>query len=130
MVKSKKINIQGTEITILTQKLDDYISLTDMAKSQLHEVVIIKWLSLKSTIEYLGEWGALYNPIFNYTEFGTIKNAAGSNNFVLSVKQWIESTNAIGITAKAGVVQTKANKTVTSISVVFTERIEKMMGFI
>ena len=27
---------------------------------------------------------------------------AGSNNFVLSVKQWIEKTGAIGITAKAG----------------------------
>lgn len=44
----------------------------------------------------------LFNPDFNYTEFGTIKNSAGSNNFVLSVKQWIERTNAIGITAKAG----------------------------
>lgn len=44
----------------------------------------------------------MYNPNFNYTEFGTIKNAAGSNNFVLSVKNWIEATNAIGITAKAG----------------------------
>jgi hypothetical protein len=73
-----------------------------MAKSQLQEVVIIKWLSLKSTIEYLGEWEALYNPDFNYTEFGTIKNEAGSNNFVLSVKNWIEATNAIGLTAKAG----------------------------
>ncbi len=73
-----------------------------MARSQLQEVVIIKWLSLKSTIEYLGEWEALYNPNFNYTEFGTIKNSAGSNNFVLSVKQWIEATNAIGLTAKAG----------------------------
>ena len=28
----------------------------------------------------------LYNPNFNCTEFGTIKNMAGSNNFVLSVK--------------------------------------------
>src|SRR5690606_41974192 len=28
--------------------------------------------------------------------------AAGSNNFVLSVKQWIEHTRAIGLTAKAG----------------------------
>jgi hypothetical protein len=68
----------------------------------LQEIVIIKWLSLKSTIEYLGEWEALYNPGFNYTEFGTIKNAAGSNNFVLSVKQWLEATGATGITAKAG----------------------------
>ena len=74
MGKTKKINIEGTSITVLSQKKDDFISLTDMAKSQLHEVVIIKWLSLKSTIEYLGEWEALYNPDFNYTEFGTIKN--------------------------------------------------------
>lgn len=73
-----------------------------MARSQLQDVVIIKWLSLKSTIEYLGEWEALYNPDFNYTDFGTIRNAAGSNNFVLSVKQWIEATNAVGIMAKAG----------------------------
>jgi hypothetical protein len=101
-LKTKKINIEGTDISIIVQKQDDYISLTDMARSQLQEIVIIKWLSLKSTIEYLGEWEALYNPSFNYTEFGTIKNAAGSNNFVLSVKQWLEATNAIGINAKAG----------------------------
>ncbi len=44
----------------------------------------------------------LYNPDFNCTEFGTIKNAAGSNNFVLSTKAWIERTNAKGIIAKAG----------------------------
>jgi hypothetical protein len=102
MTTSKKIEIGGKEITIISQKQDDYISLTDMAKSQMQEAIIIKWLTLKSTIEYVGEWEALYNPNFNYTEFGTIKNAAGSNNFVLSVKNWIEATNAIGITAKAG----------------------------
>ena len=44
----------------------------------------------------------LYNPNFNCTEFDTIRNAAGSNNFVLSVKAWIERTGAIGIMAKAG----------------------------
>jgi hypothetical protein len=102
MAKKRKIEIAGTEITIISQKQDDYISLTDMAKSHMQEAIIIKWLSLKSTIEYIGEWEALYNPDFNYTEFGTIKNSAGSNNFVLSVKNWIEATNAIGITAQAG----------------------------
>ncbi len=35
------------------------------------------------------KWKTFYKPIFNYTEFGTIKNAAGSINYVLSVKQWI-----------------------------------------
>jgi hypothetical protein len=97
-----KINVTGTDITIIQIDNSDYISLTDMAHSQMEEHIIIKWLSLKSTIEYIGEWEILFNPNFNYTEFGTIKNSAGSNNFVLSVKQWIERTEAIGITAKAG----------------------------
>ena len=70
--------------------------------SQMQEHIIFRWMSLKSTIEYLGEWEKLYNPNFNCTEFDTIKNAAGSNNFVLSVKAWIQRTGAIGIMAKAG----------------------------
>ena len=73
-----------------------------MAHSQMQEHIIFRWMSLKSTIEYLGEWEMLYNPNFNCTEFDTIKNAAGSNNFVLSVKAWIQRTGAIGIMAKAG----------------------------
>ncbi len=102
MTKSKIINIEQHPIIIVSHNNEDYISLTDMARSQLQEVIIIKWLSLKNTIEYIGEWEAMYNPGFNYTEFGTIKNVAGGNNFVLSVKNWIELTGAIGITAKAG----------------------------
>ena len=97
-----KITVQNTDISVVKYDEEDYISLTDMARSQLQEHIIFRWLSLKSTIEYLGEWEMLYNPDFNCTEFGTIKNAAGSNNFVLSVKTWIERTNAIGIRSKAG----------------------------
>lgn len=97
-----KITVQNTDISVIKYKEEDYISLTDMARSQLQEHIIFRWLSLKSTIEYLGEWEILYNADFNCTEFGAIKNAAGSNNFVLSVKTWIERTNAIGIRSKAG----------------------------
>ncbi|MBN2745271.1 MAG: KilA-N domain-containing protein [Bacteroidales bacterium] len=102
MAKDKKLTIENAEISVIHSHNEDYISLTDMAHSQMEEHIIIKWLSLKSTIEYIGEWELLFNPNFNYTEFGTIKNAAGSNNFVLSVKNWIGKTSAIGITAKAG----------------------------
>jgi hypothetical protein len=97
-----KIKVMDAEISVQKVGNEDYISLTDMARSQLQEHIIFKWLSNKNTIEYLGEWESLYNPDFNYTEFGTIKNASGSNNFVLSVKQWILSTNAQGIVAKTG----------------------------
>ena len=97
-----KITVQNTEIAVVKYNEEDYISLTDMARSQMQEHIIFRWLSLKSTIEYLGEWEMLYNPDFNCTEFSTIKNAAGSNSFVLSVKTWIERTGAIGIRSKAG----------------------------
>ena len=97
-----KVVVDNAEITVVSHNNDDYISLTDMARSQMQEHIIFRWLSLKSTLEYIGEWEMLYNPRFNCTEFGTIKNAAGSNNFVLSVKTWIERTGAVGIISKAG----------------------------
>ena len=97
-----KIKVENTEITVVNVQNEDFISLTDMAHSQMQEHIIFRWLSLKSTIEYLGEWELLYNPNFNCTEFDTIRNAAGSNNFVLSVKTWIQRTGAVGIMAKAG----------------------------
>ena len=97
-----KVVVDNAEITVVSHNNDDYISLTDMARSQMQEHIIFRWLSLKGTLEYIGEWEMLYNPRFNCTEFGTIKNAAGSNNFVLSVKTWIERTGAVGIISKAG----------------------------
>ena len=55
-----KITVQNTDISVVKYNEEDYISLTDMAKSQLQEHIIFRWLSLKSTIEYLGEWEMLY----------------------------------------------------------------------
>ena len=51
---------------------------------------------------FLGIWESMYNPNFNSPEFEGIKNAAGLNRFILSVKQWVEKTNSRGIIAKAG----------------------------
>ncbi|MCD6367246.1 MAG: KilA-N domain-containing protein, partial [Bacteroidales bacterium] len=65
-------------------------------------VLIEKWLRNKNTIEFLGIWEEIYNPDFNSPEFEGIKNQAGLNRFALSVKQWVQKTNSIGIIAKAG----------------------------
>lgn len=97
-----KIKVQNTEITVVAYNDNDYISLTDMARSQMQEHIIFRWLSLKSTLEYIGEWEMLYNPSFNCTNSVQLKIWPGSNNFVLSVKTWIERTGAIGIISKAG----------------------------
>lgn len=101
--KSKKIEVQGSEITILIGKERDYISLTDMVRNvENGSALIEKWLRNKNTIEFLGIWEEIYNPIFNSPEFEGIKNQAGLNRFVLSVKQWVTKTKSIGIIAKAG----------------------------
>ena len=44
----------------------------------------------------------MYNSDFNSPEFEGIKNEAGLNRFILSVKQWTEKTNSKGLVAKAG----------------------------
>jgi len=100
---ASKIDVQGKEITIFSQNEEDYISLTDMVRDIENGLALIeKWLRNKNTIEFLGIWEEIYNPDFNSPEFEGIKNQAGLNRFVLSVKQWVEKTNSIGIIAKAG----------------------------
>ena len=82
-----KIIVNETEITIINIEEKDYISLTDMVKGLDNGLALIeKWLRNKNTIEFLGIWEEIYNPNFNSPEFGGIKNSAGLNRFVLSVK--------------------------------------------
>lgn len=98
-----KIIVNETEITVIEIDKKDYISLTDMVRGIDNGLALIeKWLRNKNTIEFLGIWEEMYNPDFNSPEFEGIKNTAGLNRFIISVKQWIARTNSIGIIAKAG----------------------------
>ena len=105
MAKKQTIHINGSDIVVLKEKTDDYISLTDMAKYKNAEatgIVISHWLSTRYALDYLGIFERLNNPDFNVTEFGNIRNEAGSNGFVLTVKQWVKRTGAIGIISTPG----------------------------
>ena len=98
-----KIKVENVEISVINVDGEDYISLTDMVREvENGSALIEKWLRNKNTIEFLGIWEEMYNPDFNSPEFGGIMAEAGTNRFLLSVKQWIERTNARGIVAKAG----------------------------
>jgi len=98
-----KLNVLGTEIGVVISNDHDFISMTDMVRGIENGYVLIeKWLRNKNTIELFGIWEEIYNPNFNYPEFEGIRNEAGTNRFLLSVKQWINKTNAIGIQARAG----------------------------
>jgi hypothetical protein len=105
MSKGKtKINVQGTEIQLYTKKGEDYISLTDMAKTanERTEIVIQTWLRNRNTIEFISLWEQLNNPNFNHSKFAVIKEKVGLNNFYISPKKWVEETSAIGIESRAG----------------------------
>lgn len=105
MSKTHKIEVEGEVITVVNRHNEDYVSLTDMAKfknAQATGLVISHWLSTRFAIEFLGIWEQINNSNFNVTEFSNIRLNAGSNGFVLSAKQWIERTNAIGIISSAG----------------------------
>ena len=86
-----KITVQNTEITVLSHNDKDYISLTDMANGKQSESraadVIKNWIRTRYTIEFLGTWEMIHNPM---------------PSFVMSVSEWIEKTNAIGIIVKKG----------------------------
>ena len=73
-----------------------------MLKAKDGEFFISDWLRNRNTVEYLGIWESVYNPNFNYGEFAIIKSQAGLNSYKLSVKDWTEKTNAIGLIATAG----------------------------
>ena len=102
MAKSKKIQVEGKDITIIIDNTQEFISLTDMIKAKDGDFFISDWLRNRNTVEYLGIWETVYNPNFNYGEFAIIKSQAGLNSYKLSVKDWVEKTNAIGLKATAG----------------------------
>lgn len=89
----RRINVQGTEISILNVGDDDYISLTDMLQAKDGEFFISDWLRNRDTIEFLGIWEQINNSDFNYGEFAIIKSRAGLNNYKISVKEWSYKTN-------------------------------------
>ncbi len=98
----QKVNVKDTEITVVQVNNEDYFCLTDMLKAKDGDFFITDWLRNRNTLEYIGIWEQVYNPDFNYGEFAIIKSQSGLNSFKISVKEFVERTNAISLQAKAG----------------------------
>ncbi|MCX5751782.1 MAG: KilA-N domain-containing protein [Candidatus Saganbacteria bacterium] len=105
MGKIIKIRVQGVEIITFKKNDLDFISLTDIAKYREGtetDDIIKNWIRNKSTIEFLGLWEKINNPVFKPVEFDGFRSEAGSNHFILSPSKWIKKTNAIGIYSRQG----------------------------
>lgn len=100
-----KLSVLEKDISTFKQGNTEYINITDIARyknTARTDDLIKNWLRNRNTIEFLGIWEKLNNPNFNPVEFDGFKKEAGLNSFTLTAKQWINSTNAIGIISKAG----------------------------
>ena len=103
MAKGRTIQVKESAITVISKNETDYISLTDITASFNEGSGLIgKWITNKNTLEYLGVWEKVNNPVFNYPEFGVIGREAGTNRFIMSVGQWFDRTKATGLIVKAG----------------------------
>ncbi len=106
MTKRKTIQVQNISISITLENGSDFICLTDMANAREGESraadIIKNWLRNRYTLEFMGTWEQINNPNFKVVEFDHFKMQSGLPSFVLSVSEWIEKTNAIGITVKKG----------------------------
>jgi len=99
------IAVKGNPVTVISQNEADYISLTDIARYrdvERTDYIIQNWLRNRNTIEFLGIWEKLNNPGFKPIEFDGFRKQAGLNSFILTAKQWIEKTGAIGLVSKQG----------------------------
>lgn len=84
---------------------NDYISLTDIAKYKdgaRTDDLIRNWIRNRNTVEFLGLWESIYNLNFNPVEFDGFRKQAGLNSFLMTPKQWIKKTGAIGVISKPG----------------------------
>ncbi|MBP5407981.1 MAG: KilA-N domain-containing protein [Bacilli bacterium] len=97
-----KLIVKDIEINIISINDEDYICITDMIKAKDGDFFVKDWLRNRNTLEYIGVWESLYNPDFNWGEFATIKSKSGLNSFKISVKEFVEKTNAISLKAKTG----------------------------
>ena len=104
--KNRIITVQDIPITISSADKMDYICITDIATAKSDNSraadVIKNWLRNRNTLEFLGTWEQIYNPGFKVVEFDHFRQEAGLHTFTLSVSDWIEKTDAIGLMVKKG----------------------------
>lgn len=103
-MKNEIIEIENIKVSVINDS--NYICISDFAKykggKSTSDDIIRNWLRNRITLEFLGTWESMYNQDFNSVEFDGLIKQAGLHTFSLSVKNWCDTTNAIGIYSKRG----------------------------
>ncbi len=99
-----RLEVLGVELRFQDRGKTSYICITDIAKkfNNVPSDIIKAWMRNRNTVEFLGVWETLNNPDFNLVEFDQIKTRTGLNSFILTAKEWVNKTQAVGIESRAG----------------------------
>lgn len=90
------IQYQGSQISLYSDETHDYVNLTEMAVANGNRKYIKSWMNNKQTLLFLCAWESKNNPKFTGVE-KMPSLLGGISKRELSIQEWTESTNAIGI---------------------------------
>lgn len=98
----QKILVEGVSVAI-----DDrgYISLTDIAKQSSENkpaITIQSWLRNQRTISFLATWEKVNSSDFKVSQMTYFRELASDNRKAITVKLYLETTGATGMTSKSG----------------------------
>lgn len=83
----------------------EFVSLTEAVHSCTEDSpahVIQSWMRNRNTLEFLGLWESAHNLNFNHEGYASLMEKQKAGSFAVTPKQWIDQTNAVGITSKQG----------------------------
>ena len=83
----------------------EFVSLTEATRSCTEDSpahVIQSWMRNRNTLEFLGLWESAHNPDFNHEGYDSLMGKQKAGSFAVTPKQWIDQTNAVGMTSKQG----------------------------
>ncbi len=101
----RKIEVLGLSIRLQKIEFGEFVSLTDLAKQQDSDNashLIINWLQLSSSMQFLQAWESLHNPGFKVGNFTNFKMKHEQNRRIATPQRYIEETGAIGIVSRSG----------------------------
>lgn len=100
----KSIEIGDIKVRFEPVNDKDYICLTDIARkfNDKPSNLIVSWLKNNRTLLYIEAWEKAFNPDFKLQQMVEFKLDSMDNGKSLSIKKFIEGTNAIGLISKSG----------------------------
>ena len=93
MKSGSNMNVNGTQVRVISHLGSDYICISDIAawKNPFEPKDVVKnWMRSRATITFLVLWERLHNPGIKGVDSDPYLKTAGDNSFTMSPTRWPE----------------------------------------